>query len=82
MALFFTSLLPQVAPSGLVFAWLLALGLCFCAMTLAWLSAYAAAVSRAGDLVRRSRVRRLVDGVTGGVLVAAGIRLAATQREG
>ena len=54
---------------------LLGLGLVFCAMTLAWLSAYAAAVARAGDLLRRSRVRRALDAVTGTVLVALGVRL-------
>src|SRR5262249_14590713 len=54
MAVFFTSLLPQFGGS---FAALFALGLVFCAMTLAWLSGYAALVARAGDVLRRSRVR-------------------------
>jgi len=77
MAVFFSSLLPQFAHS---FAGLLALGLVFCAMTLAWLSLYAALIARAGDVMRRPRVRRLLDAVTGTVLVALGIRLAAAQR--
>jgi threonine/homoserine/homoserine lactone efflux protein len=72
MAIFFTSLLPQFGHS---FPALLGLGLVFCALTLAWLSAYAAAVARAGDLLRRSRVRRALDAVTGTVLVALGARL-------
>jgi threonine/homoserine/homoserine lactone efflux protein len=72
MAVFFTSLLPQFGHS---FPTLLGLGLVFCALTLAWLSAYAAAVARAGDLLRRSRVRRALDAVTGTVLVALGVRL-------
>ena len=72
MAVFFTSLLPQFGHS---FPALLGLGLVFCALTLAWLSAYAAAVARAGDLLRRSRVRRALDAVTGTVLVALGVRL-------
>jgi threonine/homoserine/homoserine lactone efflux protein len=41
---------------------LLPLGLLFCSLTLCWLSCYAIAVARAGDLLRRPRVRRLFDG--------------------
>jgi threonine/homoserine/homoserine lactone efflux protein len=52
------------------------LGLTFCAMTLAWLSLYAAAVARAGDVLRRQRIRRALDAVTGTALVAYGARLA------
>jgi threonine/homoserine/homoserine lactone efflux protein len=77
MAVFFSSLLPQFADS---FAALLALGLLFCALTLLWLSAYALAVARAGDVLRRPRVRRTIDAVTGTALVALGVRLAATDR--
>ena len=53
MAVFFTSLLPQFG--GDSFAALLALGLVFATMTLAWLSAYAVGVARAGDVLRRPR---------------------------
>jgi threonine/homoserine/homoserine lactone efflux protein len=77
MAVFFTSLLPQFGSS---FAALVALGLVFCTLTLVWLSAYAVAVARAGDFLRRLRVRRAIEGLTGAVLVALGIRLAADQR--
>jgi threonine/homoserine/homoserine lactone efflux protein len=81
MAVFFTSLLPQFAPGGdASFVTMLLLGLLFCSLTLAWLSAYAAAVAKAGDLLRRPRVRRVLDGVTGAVLVAFGLRLATEQR--
>ena len=81
MAAFFTSLLPQFAPGGQAsFAGLLALGLLFAALTLAWLSAYAAAIARAGDVLRRSGVRRAIDAVTGVVLVAFGLRLATEKR--
>jgi threonine/homoserine/homoserine lactone efflux protein len=42
MAVFFASLLPQFAPGGSAsFAALLALGLLFCSLTLAWLALYA-----------------------------------------
>jgi threonine/homoserine/homoserine lactone efflux protein len=76
MAVFFTSLLPQFGHS---FAALLALGFVFCSLTLAWLCGYAFAVARAGDFLRRSRVRRALDAATGTVLVAFGLRLA-TER--
>ena len=73
---FFTSLLPQF---GGTFAALLALGIVFCLLTLVWLSAYAAVVAKAGDVLRRSRIRRALDGITGAVLVGLGLRLA-TER--
>ena len=77
MAVFFTSLLPQFGES---FAALLGFGLAFCALTLAWLSAYAAVVARAGDVLRRPRVRRALDAITGTALVALGVRLATVPR--
>jgi len=76
MAVFFTSLLPQFGAS---FPALLALGLVFCSLTLVWLTGYAVAVTKAGDVLRRTRVRRAVDGLTGAVLVGLGLRLA-TER--
>jgi threonine/homoserine/homoserine lactone efflux protein len=73
MAVFFTSLLPQFGSS---LASLLALGLLFCSLTLIWLSAYAVAVARAGDVLRRPTIRRIFDAALGAVLVALGVRLA------
>jgi threonine/homoserine/homoserine lactone efflux protein len=81
MAVFFTSLLPQFTPSGEAsFGALLALGLTFCLMTLVWLTGYAFAVAKAGDFLRRARIRRVLDGLMGAVLVALGLRLATQQR--
>jgi threonine/homoserine/homoserine lactone efflux protein len=77
MAVFFTSLLPQFGES---FAALLALGLLFCSMTFVWLTGYAFAVAKAGDVLRRPVVRRVFDAVLGAVLVALGIRLATDRR--
>jgi threonine/homoserine/homoserine lactone efflux protein len=77
MAIFFTSLLPQFASS---FPGLLALGLLFAVLTVVWLAAYAAVVARAGGVLRRPAVRRLLDAVTGVVLVALGLRLATDRR--
>jgi threonine/homoserine/homoserine lactone efflux protein len=81
MAVFFPSLLPQfVSADAPSFAALLALGLLFSLMTLTWLTAYAFAVARAGDFLRRSAVRRAIEAVTGIVLVAFGIRVASAAR--
>ena len=77
MAVFFTSLLPQLGDS---FPSLLALGLVFCSMTFVWLTAYAFAVARAGYVLRRPAVRRAFDAVLGVVLVALGLRLATDRR--
>lgn len=76
MAVFFVSLLPQFGHSFLA---LVALGLLFCALTFTWLTAYAAVVARAGDFLRRPRIRRALEGLTGAVLVALGLRLAAER---
>jgi threonine/homoserine/homoserine lactone efflux protein len=80
IAVFFTSLLPQFAPGGEAAFWtMLPLGLCFAALTLVWLTAYAVAVARARNLLRRKRVKRVLDAVTGVVLVSFGLRLAAER---
>lgn len=76
MAVFFTSLLPQFAES---FAGLLVLGLVFSVLTFLWLAAYALAVARARDLLRRRRVRRALDAVLGTALAIFGVRLAADR---
>jgi threonine/homoserine/homoserine lactone efflux protein len=79
MAVFFTSLLPQFAPGGSAsFLALFFLGLLFCSLTLAWLTLYAVAVAKARRLIT-GRLRRALDAVTGVVLVAFGIRLAAER---
>ena len=81
MAIFFSSLLPQfVAPGSSTFAAMLSLGLVFVTLTLAWLSAYAAVVARAGNVLRRPRIRRAFEAVTGAILVALGVRVAVDQR--
>jgi len=81
MAVFFASVLPQFAPlDGPVFAALVLLGLVFAAMTFLWLALYSAVVARAGDYLRRPAIRRTIEGVTGTVLVALGLRLAAEPR--
>lgn len=73
IAAFFTSLLPQFAPAGEAdFAGLAALGLLFSLMTLLWLTAYALAIARMGDVLRQPRIRRTLEGVTGAALIGVG----------
>jgi threonine/homoserine/homoserine lactone efflux protein len=79
MAVFVTSLLPPFAGGG-SFLVLLARGAAFCLLTLTWLTAYAVTVAKAGDFLRRRRIRRLLDALTGAVLVALGLRLVAEER--
>jgi threonine/homoserine/homoserine lactone efflux protein len=59
---------------------MIALGLVFSAMGIVWLAGYAVVVARAGDVLRRPRIRRTIDAVMGAVLVAFGVRLAAEPR--
>ena len=81
MAVFFTSLLPQFAPTGRAsFTGLLGLGLVFCLMTLAWLAFYAAVIARAGDALRRLGIRRALETITGLALLTLGARLALDRR--
>lgn len=81
IAIFFTTFLPQFVPANApsVVA-LLELGFIFCAITLTWLLAYAAAAAGVGGFLRRPRVRRAMDGVTGFVLIGFGLRLATERR--
>jgi threonine/homoserine/homoserine lactone efflux protein len=81
IAVFFTSFLPQFVPGPHPSAaTLLTLGLLFCAITLAWLIGYSLLVARAGDLIRRTRIRRALDAMTGLILLGLGTRLALERR--
>ena len=75
MVAFFLSLLPPFAGPHPSFILLLALGLNFCLLTLAWLVGYTLAVERMSRWLRRSAVRRAIDGMLGAVLVALGLRV-------
>jgi threonine/homoserine/homoserine lactone efflux protein len=73
MPVFFLSLLPQFGGS---FPALTAHGLVFAVLTLCWL----ALVSRGAGMLLVPKLRRLVDVLTGVVLVALGLRLATERR--
>ncbi len=80
MAVFFASLLPQFAPAGTsTFAGLAMLGLIFCLMTFVWLTGYAIVVTKAGDVLRRPRIRRSLEGLTGAALLGLGIHIVAVR---
>jgi threonine/homoserine/homoserine lactone efflux protein len=82
MIALFPALLPQFAPHDHgAFVVLLALRLLFSTMTLVWLGGYAVVVAKAGDLLRRGRVRRVLEALTGVVSIGLGVRLATQSLE-
>jgi RhtB (resistance to homoserine/threonine) family protein len=81
IGIFFTSLLPQfVNPGHAVLIPFLALGAVFVVMTAAWLAVYCALAARAAEALRRPKVKAVMDRVTGIVLIAIGLRVAAEHR--
>lgn len=78
IALFYTTFLPQfIGPGDPILMLSLAMASVHILLGLAWLSAYAWLLDRAVEAFRGSRVRRALDALTGAVLVALGIRVAA-----
>lgn len=51
-----------------------------CLLSLAWLTLHAAVLLRASGVLRRPSVRRLLERVTGVVLIAFGVRVAVSGR--
>jgi RhtB (resistance to homoserine/threonine) family protein len=81
IAVFFTSFLPQfVDPHASAFVSLLVLGGIFAVLTFLWLAAYGWLVGHGASVLRRPSVRRVLDRVTGVVLIGFGIRLAFERR--
>lgn len=77
IAVFYTGLLPTLAPAGLRPAVGMALLVAVhVLLTLLWLGTYVYVLSRARRFFTRPRVRRALDRVTGAVLIAFGIRVA------
>jgi threonine/homoserine/homoserine lactone efflux protein len=80
-ALFFVSYLPQfVDRDGRVTLQVTILAAIHIVVGLAWLTAYASLVSHAHTALTRPRVKAALDRVTGGVLIALGVRVAVAQR--
>jgi threonine/homoserine/homoserine lactone efflux protein len=81
IGIFFTSLLPQFVDAGRpVLLPSLILGGVFVAMTIVWLAFYCVLAARLIDTITRPSVRAVMDRVTGTVLIALGLRLAAEHR--
>ncbi|MFJ8161710.1 LysE family translocator [Streptomyces sp. NPDC096136] len=79
IAVFYTGLLPTLAPPGLgPAAGMALLVLVHVLLTLAWLGTYVYVLSRARRFFARPRVRRTMDRVTGVVLIGFGVRVAAS----
>ncbi len=79
IAVFYTGLLPALAPPGLRPAVGMALlVLLHVLLTVVWLGTYVYVLSRAGRFFARPRVRRALDRTTGVVLIGFGVRVATT----
>jgi threonine/homoserine/homoserine lactone efflux protein len=78
VGLFYTTLVPQIVdPGDPVALASIAVGLAHVTIGMIWLGLLAVLVDRAGNLLRRPRVRRALAGATGAVLVGFGLRVAA-----
>jgi threonine/homoserine/homoserine lactone efflux protein len=81
VAVFYLTFLPQFMSAGdNVLVRSLAFAFAHAVMGIVWLSAYAYVLSRVSAVLGRSGVRRWLERVTGGVLIALGARLALERR--
>ncbi|MFF8947857.1 LysE family translocator [Streptomyces sp. NPDC014940] len=80
IAVFYTGLLPTLAPSGVpAHLGMALLVLLHAVLTLTWLGAYVLLLTRARAFFDRLAVRRAMDRVTGVVLIGFGLKVATTQ---
>lgn len=78
VGLFYTTLVPQIVDPGDSIALVsVFVGVAHATIGLVWLALLGAAVDRAGDVLRRPRIRRALAGFTGAVLVFFGLRVVA-----
>jgi threonine/homoserine/homoserine lactone efflux protein len=81
IAVFYSTFLPQfIAPGDSALLVSMVLACVHIALGIVWLTLYAWLLVRAVETFRGSRVRRALDALTGTVLVALGLRLAAERR--
>ena len=81
VALFYLTFLPQfIAPGDPVLRVSLILASLHVAMGLVWLTIYSSALHKLNATMTRSGVRRAIEAVTGGLLMALGARLAFARR--
>ncbi|MET8568943.1 LysE family translocator [Streptomyces sp. NPDC004783] len=80
IAVFYTGLLPTLAPSGFSpHLGMSLLVLVHTALTLVWLGGYVLVLAKARAFFERPAVRRAMDRVTGVVLIGFGVKVAASQ---
>jgi threonine/homoserine/homoserine lactone efflux protein len=80
IAVFYTGLLPTLAPSGMSpHAGMALLVLLHAVLTLLWLGGYVMVLAKARAFFERPAVRTVMDRVTGVVLLGFGVRVAASQ---
>lgn len=81
IAVFYTTFLPQfISPGDPVLLKSVFLATIHNLLGFIWLTGYAYMLTRAGDLLRSTTIKRILDRVTGAVLVALGLRLAFEKR--
>ena len=81
VAVFYLTFLPQfMSPGDNVLVRSLAFAVAHAVMGIFWLSAYAYVLSRVSAVLEGAGVRRWLERVTGGVLIALGARLALERR--
>jgi threonine/homoserine/homoserine lactone efflux protein len=81
VAVFYLTFLPQfMSPGDNVLVRSLAFAVAHAVMGIAWLSAYAYVLTRISAVLGGAGVRRWLERVTGGVLIALGARLALERR--
>lgn len=74
IAVFYTGLLPSLAPPGLPTAWAMTLlVLLHTALTLRWLGGYVLLLAKAGPVLHRPRIGRALGRTTGVVLIGFGL---------
>lgn len=77
VAVFFLTFLPQFAGSGSnAFLEFLALGLTYTVLTLIWFIFYIYLINYISEFMKKPSTIRIVEGLTGGILILFGIKLA------
>ncbi|ELS58573.1 LysE family translocator [Streptomyces viridochromogenes] len=80
IAVFYTGLLPTLAPPHLPAAWAMTLlVLLHIALTVAWLGSYVLLLAKAGRVLERPRARRALGRTTGAVLIGFGLMVATSS---
>jgi threonine/homoserine/homoserine lactone efflux protein len=80
VGVFYTTFLPQfIGPEQPVFLTSLLLAALFALIVTTWLAVYVLILAKAGEIFLRPSVRRVMERITGAVLVGLGIRLAMEQ---